>query len=97
MLGLLHDTLSDANNEVTAVVPFVVGDVFSSALTLATYLKDLVEAGSGWNEIEKFFVQVSYYGVKAEGCQGGGDGEEPGGGRGLGQCKRRRVWLVNIM
>jgi hypothetical protein len=75
LLAMMHDSLSEATHEAAAIVPFVVGDVFSSALTLATYLKDLVEAGHGWNDIEKFFVQVrgqpSCFDLEVEGSSKG--------------------------
>lgn len=59
VLALLHEQLGDTMGTNTAVIPFVLGDMYQSAASLAGVVKDYLAEGRGMPVVEQYLLTVS--------------------------------------
>jgi hypothetical protein len=59
VLALLHDQLAAASGTNTQVTPFVLGDMYQSAVSLANVVKEYLADGRGMPTVEQYLLTVS--------------------------------------
>jgi hypothetical protein len=58
VLALLHEQLGAASGTNTQVVPFVLGDMYQSAASLAAVVKEYLAEGRGMPTVEQYLLTV---------------------------------------